>query len=535
MAGHKNAKSQLTARHSKPTVPHPGKPKKDQGIPKFSFKKHEVQSHVKNLKKSEISIASLAMEAEGQSAAFERREDVERSIEASTHDSSLKAYMKEFHKVVEMSDVIIQVLDARDPMGCRSLSVEEEVRRSEKRLVCVLNKIDLVPKENVEAWLKYLRHDFPVLPFKSSTQLQRSNLSHSSYSASSSSGAQPLMHLLKSYASGAPPGTSIRIGVVGLPNVGKSSLINSLKRARACSVASTPGHTKVLQEVALDRGLKLLDSPGVVWDDVQPDSNQRSLRNVLRVEAVNDPVSAGKLIEAIIARVSWEALQQLYTIPAFQNVTEFLAMIAMSRGRLTKGGAADLEAAGKSILHDWNTGKIPYHSTPPTVHPSSRPAMAVDGNQVTGAENVGEAKIVSQFGEAFDLDALFRDADAAVLNGDTEMDEGKQEDNDMEEDSNLMQSDDLAPSIPMKRKSGVDISLAAYPFASLPSIDSDPPSPKRPRIGDGEGDLDMNTATSMSQAPVHVRPMSRKELRKSGHIGTGAERRRRKAERMAID
>lgn len=60
--------------------------------------------------------------------------------------------------------------------------------------------------------------------------------------------------------------------------------------------------------------------------------------------------------------------------------------------------------------------------------------MIVDGTQITGAENVGEAKIVSQFGEAFDLDALFRDADAAVLNGDTEMDEAKQEDNEMEED-----------------------------------------------------------------------------------------------------
>jgi nuclear GTP-binding protein len=87
------------------------------------------------------------------------------------------------------------------------------------------------------------------------------------------------------------------------------------------------------------------------------------------------------------------------------------------------------------VLHDWNTGKIPYHSVPPAVHPSSRPSVPGAENQPTGAENVGEAKIVSQLGEAFDLDALFRDADAAVLDGaDEEMEEAEPDDGDMEED-----------------------------------------------------------------------------------------------------
>lgn len=152
-----------------------------------------------------------------------------------------RQYIRTLHKVVDQSDIVIMVLDARDPEGCRSRMVEDEVRRREadgKRLIFVLNKIgesallllaidlilstaDLVPKENAQSWLKYLRHTAPTLPFRSSTQLQRQNLSSRTSPA--------LLNLLKSFK---PPNRSISVGVVGYPNVGKSSLINSLKRAR---------------------------------------------------------------------------------------------------------------------------------------------------------------------------------------------------------------------------------------------------------------------------------------------------------------
>nr|POF16859.1 guanine nucleotide-binding protein-like nsn1 [Quercus suber] len=131
-------------------------------------------------------------------------------------DNLDRAFYKELVKVIEASDVILEVLDARDP-------------------------VDLVPREAVEKWLKYLREELPVVAFKCSTQEQRSNLGWKSSSKAAKPsnllqtsdflGAETLIKLLKNYSRSHDIKKSITVGVIGLPNVGKSSLINSLKRS----------------------------------------------------------------------------------------------------------------------------------------------------------------------------------------------------------------------------------------------------------------------------------------------------------------
>ncbi len=93
-------------------------------------------------------------------------------------NSNRRAYFKQLREVIKTADVVLEVLDARDPEGCRARLVESSILAADanKKIVLVLNKIDLVPKENVEKWLLQLRKEFPTIAFKATTQEQVSYL-----------------------------------------------------------------------------------------------------------------------------------------------------------------------------------------------------------------------------------------------------------------------------------------------------------------------------------------------------------------------
>lgn len=407
----------------KSAVPHRSKLKKDPGVPKLpDLKLRNAEKH-KTLPPTRLdpdavmaseptltSLAKLATEVAQDSG----NQPNSSGPSQRTKEQIRRHYVRALHKVVDESDIIILVLDARDPEGCRSQLVEEEVRRREnegKKLVFVLNKIDLVPRENAQQWLRYLRHSTPTLPFRSALSNQRSNLS--------SATAPALLRLLKSYK---PAAQSVTVGVVGFPNVGKSSLINSLKRSKVCAVAAQAGHTKEIQTVQLERGVKIIDSPGVIFDedDHEGSSSQRQkgsvlLRNVVKVEDIEDPIA---VVEEILERTEHEVLRKIYNLPQFSSTLEFLTMHALSSGRLLKGGTPDVLAAARQVLMDWNHQKIPYFSIPPTAHPSSVPSTipsAGDGVIAPGAENVGQVKIVTGFSKPFELSGLFEAADAGAF------------------------------------------------------------------------------------------------------------------------
>lgn len=348
---------------------HRRKSKKDPGVPNLAPFKQKILDEVDQLKKK----AALLKEQRRQEIRAKRKgadataatvseDQAEAEPEIGSNpvsDGSTKAFYKEFRKVVEQADVIIQVLDARDPLGSRSSQLEKTVMNAEgnKKLVLLLNKSDLVPKQNLRDWVRYLRGEWPTLAFKSSTQRQSRSLCQSSLGPVEANerllqsqqclGAGALIQLLANYggARGQEPGSGVTVGVVGKPNVGKSSVINSLKRGRACCVGGVAGVTRHMQCVRLDSRVLLLDSPGVVLDG-----------------AGEQPLEAA---EKLIARLDSTQLQLFYRVPAFSDAAHFLALLARRQGKLKTGGRVDVDAAAVAVNHDWSSGRIPYHTQPP--------------------------------------------------------------------------------------------------------------------------------------------------------------------------
>lgn len=361
-------------------------------------KRAEILAKRKQLREAKLNgnrslgnLETLAKDAEKRDAMFQKKNNeaavVSKQNSDALHDNSAKAFYKEFRKVIEAADVILEVLDARDPIGTRCKTVEQAVldAGANKRLVLLLNKADLVPKENLTQWLKYLRNELPAIAFKASTQMQSTKLgrgrnkflksSQPEIQTSNCLGADTLMTLLGNYARNKGIKTAIRVGVVGLPNVGKSSIINSLKRSKSCNVGAVPGVTKMMQEVALDSKIMLLDSPGIVMATGDASDTTIALRNALRIDSLEDAIAP---VEVILKRTGKEYMMLQYNLSNFETTQEFLCILAKRTGQLRKGAVPDVFGAAKKILHEWNTGKIKYFTCPPeTFSPTTHIAASI--------------------------------------------------------------------------------------------------------------------------------------------------------------
>jgi nuclear GTP-binding protein len=362
--------------------------------------------------------ARSAAFTEGAEAAAAEAEETLGNISAG---QKKRTYLRDLRSVVDQSDVILQVLDARDPLSCRAKILEKMVleENAGKRIILVLNKIDLIPRKVAVKWLEYFRKEFPTIAFKASTQKQKQNLGRASKDSLSATrdgdntqgdqscmGADSLLQLLKNYSRNKNLKTAITVGVVGFPNVGKSSLINSLKRSRVVGVSATPGFTKTLQIVQLDKKVKLIDSPGVLFRSSEhgQQSSALALQNAIDPGLIEEPE---QVVQVLVDRIGNEPLMQVYKVARFKSTKEFLMAVAHKRGKLTRGGIPDFKAAARQVLVDWNAGVIPFYSEPPVMDRAAQAAAS--------SESAASAVIVQAWSKEFDLDALLAKQEADLV------------------------------------------------------------------------------------------------------------------------
>ncbi|RXG72440.1 Nucleolar GTP-binding protein 2 [Armadillidium vulgare] len=260
-----------------------------------------------------------------------------------------KRIWSELYKVIDSSDVVLQVLDARDPMGTRSSLVEKYLKteKPHKHLVFVLNKVDLVPVWVTQKWVACLSQEYPSLAF------------HSSLTNSFGKGA--LISLLRQFAKLHNDKKQISVGLIGYPNVGKSSIINTLRAKKVCNVAPIAGETKVWQYVTLMRRIYLIDCPGIV-----PPSHETPedmvLKGAVRTEYLSTPTD---FIPEVLRRVKHDYLRRTYKIENWTTPDDFLEQVCRRTGKLLRGGEPDKNTVAKMMLNDWQRGKIPYFVPPP--------------------------------------------------------------------------------------------------------------------------------------------------------------------------
>ena len=280
-------------------------------------------------------------------------------MEEQKNDMNIQWYpghMTKTRRMVEedlkLVDAVCEILDARIPISSRNPDIDA-ICGKKPRMV-ILNRIDMADADLVSRWSNYFKD-------RGMAVIRTDCKSRKGINAFAPAVRQLLAEKLQRYAEKGQVGRPLKLMVVGIPNVGKSTFINQIAGRKGAKAENRPGVTRGKQWVNVDGGLLLLDTPGILWpkfDD--PEVGMRLAYTGAVKDDILDTETLGCHLMELLAREYPQALVERYKIeiPAEIDGWELLQAAGRKRGFLVSGGEVDTERMARVLLEEYRSCKI---------------------------------------------------------------------------------------------------------------------------------------------------------------------------------
>lgn len=241
-------------------------------------------------------------------------------------------------------DLVIEVLDARIPYSSENPMLEQ--LRGDKPCLKILNKADLADSELTKTWLKYLEKQKGIKARATTTEDRKS--------------IRQLSGLIVQMLPHKGEGKTITTMIAGIPNVGKSTIINILANKKVAKTGNEPAVTKGQQKIHIGNGVTLLDTPGVLWPNVENIYSGYRLATIGSIkETAMDYADAAFFSAEFMLQHFADRLMERYSLTSLPaDQTEFIEALGRKRGCLGKAGIVDIDRASKIFVTELRSGKL---------------------------------------------------------------------------------------------------------------------------------------------------------------------------------
>ena len=289
--------------------------------------------------------------------------DQQNSININWFPGHMAKTRKQIAEDLKLVDIVVEILDARIPISSQNPDIKQ-ITQNKKKII-VLNKYDLADEKENQKWVEYFNK-------KDQKAILVDALSGKGINETIRLIQKEMEEDLKKIADKGRIGRKIRVMIVGIPNVGKSSFINRIAKKTSAEVGNKPGVTKQKQWIRINDKIELLDTPGVLWPKFESEEvgMHLAITGTIKDDILELTEIAYSLTEFLLENYR-ENLIQRYSLnekqieeilnedqPENENIYEIMQLIGKKRGAVASGGRIDDDKTSKIILDDFRSGKL---------------------------------------------------------------------------------------------------------------------------------------------------------------------------------